>query len=310
MTMHRLSDQIYMLAVPFAGVDLFLYLVGGDTLALIDSGINTSPEEYIFPALDTAGWTPDYLINTHGHVDHFGGNAAVQERYPSIKTAIHHQDVIWAEDHERHLHEMYLCMPQTWQFEDGGKEHLEQCGPNSAIDIHLGTDQKLSIGDLDFTVLHAPGHAPGQILLHDTAQALVICGDVALGSGVSLPDGSKMPPYYYDPGAYVASMKRALNLGADLYCTGHHGALNHEKMATLVDESVAMVEQLDRLSLAALSEEPLSLAGVVEFISGKLPGYVIGFHMYASVQAHLLRHCQQARARVLMLDNLKHYSLC
>ena len=296
MMMQRVADDVYMLPAPFFGVDLFLYIVGSDAPALID-----------FPALDSAGLTPEILINTHGHVDHFGGDAAVQQRYPGIKTAIHHLDVIWAEDHERHLHEMYLCMPQTWQFDDGGQEHLEQCGPNSAIDMHLEAGQSLPVADFRFDLLHVPGHAPGHILLHDPARRLVICGDVALGSGVSLPDGRKVPPYYYDPSLYVDSMQRALALNAACYCTGHHGALSYAHMAALVEESVGMVEQLDQLSLAALSDEPASLAAVVKFISARLPDYVIGFHMYASVQAHLLRHCRHGRAGAQMIDNLKHY---
>src|SRR5215468_12705755 len=107
--MKQLNDTVSILPAPFFGIDLFLYVLCSDgQVALVDSGINTTPDEYIFPALDGAQLHPNLLICTHGHVDHFGGNAAVRARYPDVQIALHHADVIWAEDHLRHLHEMYL----------------------------------------------------------------------------------------------------------------------------------------------------------------------------------------------------------
>jgi glyoxylase-like metal-dependent hydrolase (beta-lactamase superfamily II) len=307
--MKQLNDYVSILPAPFFGIDLFLYVVCSNGQAtLIDSGINTTPDEYIFPALDDARLQPDLLICTHGHVDHFGGNAAVRARYPGSQIALHHADVSWAEDHLRHLHEMYLCMPQTWQFEDGGKSHLELCGPNAAVDVHLEHGQQLRLGELNFRVLHTPGHAPGHVLLHEEQQGIVICGDVALGLGVTTPAGQRVPPYYYDPRAYLAGIETAVKLTATLYCTGHNGALNRQEMLALADESRQLVTMLDRYSLAALSKtEPRSLADVVRYVSSQLPQYEVGFHLNASVQAHLLRHCRDKRARAVIIDDLKHY---
>ena len=83
-----LQDHLYRLDTPFLGVPLSLYVITGEQTVLIDSGISTTPEEFIFPALDAAGLTPDLLICTHGHVDHFGGNAALRQRYPAMKIAL------------------------------------------------------------------------------------------------------------------------------------------------------------------------------------------------------------------------------
>src|SRR5258708_32576654 len=145
--MQQITEHLYVLPAPFLGVDLFLYVVySREQVVLIDSGINTTPHEYILPAFRQAGIKPALLVCTHGHVDHFGGNATLRDQYPDLKIALHRADVIWAEDHERHLHEMYVCMPQTWQFADGGKSHLEMCGANAAIDIHLKHGQQIQLG--------------------------------------------------------------------------------------------------------------------------------------------------------------------
>src|SRR5215831_16403881 len=98
--MKQLTDNVSILPVPFFGIDLFLYVLHSDgQVGLIDSGINTTPDAYIFSALDSAQLQPTLLICTHGHVYHFGGNAAARARYPDVRVAIHHIDVRWAEDH-------------------------------------------------------------------------------------------------------------------------------------------------------------------------------------------------------------------
>src|SRR5262249_43749696 len=145
-------------------------------------------------------------------------------------------------------------------------------------------------------------------LLHEQRYGIVICGDVALGLGVTTPAGQRVPPYYYDPAAYLAGIETTVNLRGQLYCTGHNGALTHQEMLALADESRRMVELLDRHSLAALSRtEPHSLADVVRYVSSQLPEYEVGFHLHASVQAHLLQQCRVKRARTVIIDDLKHY---
>ena len=75
----KLVENLYRLDTPFAGLPLSLYVITGDQTVLIDSGISTTPEEFIIPAMKAAGLTPDLLICTHGHVDHFGGNAVLRQ---------------------------------------------------------------------------------------------------------------------------------------------------------------------------------------------------------------------------------------
>src|SRR4051794_23311045 len=220
-----LQDHLYRLDTPFLSVALSLYVITGEHTTLIDSGIATTPEEFIFPALDAANLTPDLLICTHGHVDHFGGNSALRLRYPAMKIAIQEDDALWAEDHERHLHEMYMCMPNSWQYDDGGKSFLELCGENSAVDLYLRDGQQLDVGSFHFRVIQTCGHSPGHITLHDAARKVAICGDVALGWGASVIDILSTPPTTTIPTStrrasrrYWRSMRRftALDISARL----------------------------------------------------------------------------------------------
>jgi len=303
-----LQDHLYRLDTPFSGLPLSLYVITGEQTILIDSGIATTPEEFIFPALEAAGLSPDLLICTHGHVDHFGGNSVLRQRYPNMKIALQEDDALWAEDHERHLYEMYMCMPRTWQYDDGGKSFLELCGENSAVDLYLRDGQELDFGSFCFRVVHTRGHSPGHIMLHDAARRVVICGDVALGWGALAPGAPRINPYYYDADLYTQGIERALALDGALYCTGHAGALDQAGMRALGEKSLEFVRSLGQWSLDALDPaEPRSLGTVAQTVLELLPGYEIGFHLHASVQAHLSKHCREGRARAVMVGGHKHY---
>lgn len=302
-----LRDNLYRLDTPFLGLPLSLYVVTGRQTVLIDSGICTTPAEFIIPAFEAAGLTPDLLVCTHGHVDHFGGNAVLRARYPDMRIALHEIDAPWAEDHERHLHEMYMCMPQTWQEPDPAG-FLALCGDNSAVDLHLRDGQVLDFGSYRFRLVHTPGHSPGHISLHDAENGVVICGDVALGWGALAPGAPKINPYYYDVDLYARGIDRILALDGSLYCTGHSASLDAAGMRSLCQHSLAFASSMASWTEGAIDrQEPRSLRTIAQSVLAHLPGYESGFHLHASVQAHLTKLCRTGAARAVMHDNLKHY---
>jgi hypothetical protein len=77
-----------------------LYLLQGDTLAIVDTGVHDSPTKYLAPALATYGLTlgdVDLILNTHGHHDHTGGNGELVT-VSGAKIWIHEADAQAAED--------------------------------------------------------------------------------------------------------------------------------------------------------------------------------------------------------------------
>lgn len=88
-------------------------------------------------------------------------------------------------------------MPDDWQFEDEGSFFLELCGNNSPVDIHLNDGDTLDCGPYAFQVIHSTGHSPGHITFFGGKQDLAICGDVALGWGPKVSEGTKEQPCVY-----------------------------------------------------------------------------------------------------------------
>lgn len=306
----EVADGIWQLYAPFLGVPLMLYVIdGGTELALVDSGINTTPDAFILPFFSAFGRKPDLLVNSHGHVDHFGGNARLREAYPELRIAAHHVDARWIEDTRRHLHEMYAQMPDDWWFEDGGAGLLELCGGNSAVDVRLDDDDVLEIGARRFAVHRSGGHSPGHISLFEMATGIAVTGDAALGWGPDTDEGTPdAPSFYYDADAYLAGGRMALGLDARLYCTGHFGAVDAGAMGKIVEDSAAFVASFDRFILEALAGgASRTLAEIAAHIGTRLPSYEFGFHIHASAQANLDRFMRTGRVRTRIIDGRRHY---
>src|SRR5919198_2951372 len=104
--MDEVRERVVRIQAPYAGNAVHLYLVRGEKLALIDSGASDSPENAVGPALRELGldWSDlDYLLNTHGHKDHAGGNGELKEFAPQVEIALHRADVYLAAGPQAHL---------------------------------------------------------------------------------------------------------------------------------------------------------------------------------------------------------------
>jgi cyclase len=119
-----------------------------------------------------------YLINTEHHVDHIFGNYW----FKGATTIIHHQGV-----HERFM----TVFPELDPFEYA-LEALPTDDPEGAALVpdretyysNMGTadvvftgDVTLKVGDRTFSLLHTPGHTPGQIAVYVPEERAVFTGD-------------------------------------------------------------------------------------------------------------------------------------
>ncbi|QDR80845.1 MBL fold metallo-hydrolase [Sporomusa termitida] len=115
-----------------------------------------------------AGLTVEYIINTHGHADHIAANNAVQQA-TGAKILIHHEDAGMLTDAQRNLSTFIgagiVCQP---------------------ADRLLSHNDTVSIGNIEFTVLHTPGHTAGGICL--LADKVLIAGDTLFAESIGRTD--------------------------------------------------------------------------------------------------------------------------
>ena len=105
---------------------------------------------------------------THAHVDHVGAIASVKKRF-DVPVYLHPLD--------RRLYDVAARQAEVY-----GVPFEEPPPP----DREFADGQKLKLGDLELTVMHAPGHSPGHVVIHGNGIALV--GDCLFAGSIGRTD--------------------------------------------------------------------------------------------------------------------------
>ena len=90
----------------------------------------------------------DFILNTHHHFDHVGGNAELKKKYGS--------KILGFEKDQKRI---------------------------PAIDVLLKDDQEFKIGNLDFKTIFIPGHTSGHIAFYLEKEKVIFTGDTLFSLG-------------------------------------------------------------------------------------------------------------------------------
>lgn len=219
----KLTDRVYLIGGSAYGYsapgDCNMYLVDcGGCLALVDTGGGGGVPK-VLENTRRMGFDPrsiEVAFVTHCHYDHIGGNKPVKDA-TGCRIAAHEYEKEEIETlGELTLYQMAL--EEGLSFEP------------TSVEITLHGGQRMRVGDLEFEVIHTPGHTPGGISLK------IEEGDVtSLFSGDTASAQGRLG-YINGPGCdlqdWKDSVKTMLDLEPDRLFPGHgvfvlSGATDH-----------------------------------------------------------------------------------
>lgn len=156
-------------SAPFAENTYIAHRPGHSDAVVIDPGFEPEP---IIEYLARHKLTPAAILNTHGHVDHIAGNAAMKEAFPAAPLVIGHGDAAMLAD-------AWLNM--------SGQFGIPITSPPA--DRTLREGEIYEAAGLKLEVLDIPGHSPGHIVFVLRDEPVhVFGGDVLFAGSIGRTD--------------------------------------------------------------------------------------------------------------------------
>lgn len=211
-----------------------IFFDDGSTSWLVDSGYSThSTQTLELIALKLSSRSLDFLLNTHLHSDHCGGNAALQAKYPALVTVIPPGQAssveIWDPEALFYTPTGQLC--NRFKFEQTLK---------SGSSVQLGMQM--------WEIHAAGGHDPHAVIFFEPISKVLISADALWqsGFGVVFPELEGIQAF----GEVAATLDLIERLNPNMVVPGH-GAVFKFTPAVL---------EIARQKLAGFEEDPIKLA--------------------------------------------------
>jgi hydroxyacylglutathione hydrolase len=244
----HVTEHIHAVKIPFqlttpAGkrIDRFVYvyLIYGETICLVDSGVAGS-EQVIFDYVRQTDRRPDEiatLVLTHAHPDHIGAARAIKQ-VTGCTVAAHRADRPWIEDITRQFQDRPI--PNFPALVGGAVEVDHVLEDNDVLNL----DRELTL-----TVFHTPGHSKGSI-------SLWLDEDHTLISGDAVPRPGDVP-IYDDAAASARSIQRLRALeGIRVLLSSWDEPQTGDQVYQALDDGLAYLHRIHKAVVTVSTDNP------------------------------------------------------
>ena len=163
---------------------------------LIDPG---DDGDRIIEMVRAAGVSLEAIWLTHAHLDHIGAINTVRQAF-AVPVRLHQLDLPYYDELSARAAQMYGL---PWDQPD-------------VAPLRVDDNDRLSVGNSTFTVMHVPGHAPGHVAF--VGQGVALSGDLLFAGSIGRTDLPLCDPYAMD-----ASLERFATLPVETMVYPGHG---------------------------------------------------------------------------------------
>jgi glyoxylase-like metal-dependent hydrolase (beta-lactamase superfamily II) len=154
---------------PFDENTYVVWLPERSDAVIFDPGLQP---DLVLDALREQGLEVAAILNTHGHADHIGGNAALKDAFPQAPLIIGTGDAVMLSDAEANLSAPF-GLPLT----------------SPPADRTVAEGDSVQVAGLTFDVLDVPGHSPGHVVyVYRSSPVVVFGGDVLFRGSIGRTD--------------------------------------------------------------------------------------------------------------------------
>jgi len=232
LAIHHLRDNIYQILSAASG-GIFV-LVSDDGVLLVDTKFEREYDRYMELLRTVTDQPIRYVINTHMHGDHTGGN---------IRLEAEGANIIATDNARQGLAATQSMGLPALTFDD----HLRIYFGGEPLDLYwLGR-----------------GHTGGDLVVHLPEQGIVHTGDLFAGFDPSLRlidyngGGSLME--------WSGTLERVLALEFDMVIPGHREPTNRAKLQEALDEIVAIQDMIREMNAAGRAPADITTAVQMQF---------------------------------------------
>jgi glyoxylase-like metal-dependent hydrolase (beta-lactamase superfamily II) len=274
MSIEQVHERVWRVEAPFEGGGWTnMFIIRGAVTAVVDSAVSGAVTNVLVPALGTLrlGLSDvKFVLGTHGHMDHVGGNAEL--RAAGATVALHRADEWRAVDHarqEQETLELYEAIDMGHQGPARAAMVRRLLGEQVPVDRLLDDGDVIDLGDgVELVTIHTPGHSQGAVCYWWADAKALFTGDSIQARAV-VPGGL---PVIQDPREYARSLRRVERMSLDALYMGHSfmgsdvalgPTARGAAVGAVIEESLFTHNTLARAFSTALEELPEAGGGDV-----------------------------------------------
>ncbi|KZL93928.1 MBL fold metallo-hydrolase [Clostridium magnum] len=250
MSLNKIKGNSYYIS---ATTNCGIFVFKNKNCLLVDTGINNTEAKKIDQILIENNLHPKYIINTHNHLDHCGGNTYFQRTYPGCLVYTSLKEKLFMENPEFQASILSSSSPI---------KGIDKSNKPITVDFVLdyGTNK---INDEKFEVISLKGHSIEQIGII-TPEKVCFLGDSIFSEEI-LEKYSF--PYLYDIEESISTLNLLKNVDADYFVISHcNDVLTRDQIIALVDKNLENIENFKNQILDLL-DQPLTREDLLENIT-------------------------------------------